>query len=128
MQLSAESFAEHVRRTRPLQPAHGTQDVLLLPVLQVALGDQVLRDEPGLLVGVQRGLAILLIEVYRHRSDRRPRSSSSVLRSTCLGSRSGPGRWASRPMVWADPPTSSTAMVGARSWTTPVSGRRGTRA
>ena len=32
-------------------------------------GCQVLRDKPGFLVGVQGCLAVLLIQVYRHRSD-----------------------------------------------------------
>lgn len=57
VQLSAEPFAQHLRCFDPLEPAHGAQDVFLLPVVQVALGGQVLRNEPGFLVGVQGCLA-----------------------------------------------------------------------
>jgi hypothetical protein len=78
-------------------------------------GYQVLRDKPGFLIEVRRCLAVLLIQAYRHRFDQRPRSNSSVLRSTCLHSRSAPGRWSSRPMVWATLATSSIAMARARS-------------
>lgn len=60
-------------------------------------------------------LALVLLEGYRHRFDQRPRSSSSVRRSTCLRSRSAPGRCSSKLMVWVTPATSSMAMARARS-------------
>ena len=61
VKVATERFTEDINLALTARPLHGLQDVLLLPVIEVALGAEVCRYQPGKLVGVKRCLAVLVV-------------------------------------------------------------------